>query len=60
MKINKQIAKECSITVDELEFSDMVDEMSTEERIEFRAILEKSKVALPRNLYFDYDLQVWF
>jgi len=56
---NKTLAEKLGITVDELEFIQMVDEMSTEERREFRTTLEKSGAPLPRNLYYNYETQEW-
>jgi len=44
---------------DDLEFIDMIDTLTNEERIELREFYEQFKLELPRNLYYNYQLQKW-
>ena len=50
------------ITKEELEFIDMVDNMTTDERRELRELILKTggeDLLLPRNLYYNYQTQEW-
>lgn len=65
LRQKERLAIKLGITVDELDFSEMVNQMPIEDRIEFRNAILVSNIGhiepkLPMNLFFDYETQKWF
>ena len=55
----EQIAKQCNMTIEQLDFSDMVDTLSNAERIELRDRLKAQgdQNYLLRSLWYNYSTQ---